>query len=408
MAKKNRVIIVTELFYPEESATAYVMTCIANYLSQSIDVLVLAGPETYEGDKKRLSINSNLINSLTIKRVWAPSITKNKIFTRVIRVLIVSFSLAISVFKNARVGDTVFAVTNPAPLPVFLAVIKIVKNFKYVLLIHDVFPENAVSVGLLRSTSKLFLMSRRIFDWAYRSTNLMITIGRDMTDVVILKTNCNSNQVCLIENWADTLDIDPISREGSNIDEWGLRNKLVIQYAGNIGRAQGVLNFSDTLKYINNQDVHFTFVGSGAAAENMREKLKGNKIVSFHGAYARVDQSIILGSCDIALVILGEGMYGLGVPSKTYSIMAAAKPILFLGPRDSEVYKLVHENGIGWAFSWDDIPKMVNFINSLSSKDIDSCYKIGLKSRIVAETCYSKELQMKKFSEALCPVSSDL
>lgn len=401
MVHKNRVIIVTELFYPEESATAYVMTCIANYLAKNWDVLVLAGPELYEGDKNRLAQNNEFYDSFRVKRVWAPSLNKNNIFYRVVRVLILSIGLATGVFKISRSSDVVFAVTNPASLPVLLALIKRAKKFKFVLLVHDVFPENAVSVGLLKPTSKVFKLAKRVFDCAYKSANLIITIGRDMSDVIMSKAKCKSDKICLIENWADICTIHPVSREDSKIAEWGLRDKLVIQYAGNVGRAQGILNLSDALKCINNQAIHFTFVGSGAAAAELREKLKGIENVTFSGSFARSDQNAILGSCDIAFVILGERMYGLGVPSKTYNIMAAGKPILYLGPRDSEIYRLVNENDIGWAFSWDKIQEMIDFVNSLTYSDIDACRKIGLKARFLAETNYSEPLQMRKYSDAV-------
>lgn len=76
--------------------------------------------------------------------------------------------------------------------------------------------------------------------------------------------------------------------------------------------------------------------------------------VFFHGPYFRSQQNEVLSACDIALVTLQKGMYGLGVPSKTYNILASGRPILFLGPKDSEIDLLVREEGIGYC-GWPQI-----------------------------------------------------
>lgn len=80
----------------------------------------------------------------------------------------------------------------------------------------------------------------------------------------------------------------------------------------------------------------FGIWGTGSAENTIKEKVLEYGMenqVSFHGTYFRSEQQKVLNSCDIALVRLVEGMYGLGVPSKTYNILAAGKPILYIGER---------------------------------------------------------------------------
>ena len=52
----------------------------------------------------------------------------------------------------------------------------------------------------------------------------------------------------------------------------------------------------------------------------------------------------------MAVVLLGKGMFGLGVPSKAYNLIAAGL-LLFVGPKDSEISNLVNENELGWTFT---------------------------------------------------------
>jgi len=173
----------------------------------------------------------------------------------------------------------------------------------------------------------------------------------------------------------------------------------VLQYGGNIGRAQGILDFVDNVISAENRDIHYVFSGSGALTSQLTLKVRDRKNVSLKKAYPRSDQSRILGSCDIALILLGAEMYGLGVPSKAYNIMASGKPILFIGPADSEIYNVVNENDIGWAFTWNEINKVNDLIRSMSIDQIDYFNEKGVKARTFAELNYTEEIQMEKFKK---------
>ncbi|MEO7659227.1 MAG: glycosyltransferase WbuB, partial [Pyrinomonadaceae bacterium] len=59
-------------------------------------------------------------------------------------------------------------------------------------------------------------------------------------------------------------------------------------------------------------------------------------------------QIIFLNACDVGLVALVKGMLGTAMPSRTYNIMAAGKPILALAEKGSELEKVISEEGIGW------------------------------------------------------------
>ena len=114
----KRIWIVTELFYPEETSTAYILTKIAQKLTEKYDVHVICGPETY--DKNSLVINNSktqLLNyNITIQRVSDTKLDKNKLLSRIIRFIILSWKLSYSLWKNLKSSDSILIVTNPAPL----------------------------------------------------------------------------------------------------------------------------------------------------------------------------------------------------------------------------------------------------------------------------------------------------
>ena len=397
MGNGKRIVLVSELFYPDETSTSHILTKIAGELADKFELLILTGSESYDG---RTHHNSLLppVDDKSIVRVWEPALKKDNLWGRLIRFLVLTIGLGWKTIRISHPTDTVFAVTNPAPLLVALAIIRKIRRFRLVFLVHDVFPENAVAAGIIRRDRLLYPLIKRVFDWAYASADGVITIGRDMTEVIARKIPARANRITLIENWADHPMMDQIPREESMISSLGLSNRIVIQYAGNLGRAQGLLEFVKLVSVVQNANVRYVFRGSGALTSALQEATQDLESFILAGAYPRAEQSQVLGACDIALVILGAEMYGLGVPSKTYNILAAGKPVLFLGPKDSEIYRLVKQYNVGWAFDWKESDQLVELLSQLSIDDLLAIKERGDNARRLAETTYSEANQLLKFS----------
>lgn len=404
---RRRVLIVTELFYPEESATAFIMGRIAAHLAAQHSVLVITGPESYEGVAQRIA-SADLPNAghITVERVSVPKLDKNRLAQRALRFVLLGLGLAWLTLKRARATDSVLAVTNPAPLIVLLALVKRVRGFRLSLLVHDVFPENAIATGIIKQPHKLpTRLARWLFNRAYAAASQLIVIGRDMAEVVAAKVGHSQHPpaISIVENWAELDDIRPLARDASLIGQWGHGERVVIQYAGNIGRAQGILPIAEIMHATDNPQLHCVFIGSGAMKPALDQFIAAREPqrLSTRPAYKRSEQQLILNSCDLALVVLGQGMYGLGVPSKTYNIMAAGKPVLYIGPRDSEIYRLVREHQIGWAFAWDEQQALHDLLAGLGAHALPELQCMGERARQLAEQRFSESVAMRKMEAAV-------
>ena len=372
----QRLWIVTELFPPDETSTSYIMGIIANTMAQKYKVGVICGPEIYD-KRKKVDVNNKfkLDDRIDIYRTEVIDLDKNTMKGKVLSFLLMSGRMIALVKKHVQKDDKVLMVTNPAPMVPLMARLKKKVGFKLNILVHDVFPENTRPAGL---KLPLYGVFKHIFDRAYSKADQLIVLGRDMANVLeqkikdSLKGNV-SPKITIIENWADIDNIKPQPfPEG----------KIIIEYAGNIGRVQGLENVMDKLP----GDVEFHIYGTGAMEEKLKSRKQKN--VFFHGPYFRSQQNAILAACDIALVTLQDGMYGLGVPSKTYNILASGRPILFLGPKNSEIDLLVRENGIGycgWPEKWNK----------------EELITMGKNSRLLAETKYSERVILDKFLKAI-------
>jgi glycosyltransferase involved in cell wall biosynthesis len=397
IGQPKRIVLVSELFFPDETSTSHILTRIAGELSCRYEVLVISGPESYDG-KSPSTHPVPPIQLTNTFRVWIPKLSKNNLSGRFLRILLLSVGMGWHLIRLARPQDTILAVTNPAPSLVLLALVRKFRRFRLVFLVHDVFPENAVAAKILRRDALLYPWIKSVFDWAYGSADAIISIGRDMSEVIGNKISSSQLKIKFIPNWADHPLIERISRCQSMIPSMGLSNRIVIQYAGNIGRAQGCIEFIDLVSAVHSEVVHFVFRGTGALSAELYTATQRSTNLTLEGSYSRSQQSIVLGSCDIALVILLPNMYGLAVPSKTYNLLASGKPILYLGPRNSEIYLLVKEHSLGWAFDWSDADLLLKFLNELSFDDLSTFGQFGDNARRLAETTYSEPMQLAKFS----------
>ena len=153
---------------------------------------------------------------------------------------------------------------------------------------------------------------------------------------------------------------------------------------------------------VENDNIHFLFIGDGAKSNEIVSYIKAgtHKNVSLLGFQDRANQNDFLNACDIGIVTLSDGMFGLGVPSKSYNIMAAGKPILYIGDRNSEIALCIGEYSLGWVVEPDnpkELAKMMEHIffckNSLSA--------IQNNTRMAADTIFAKKRILEEYYKLL-------
>ena len=390
--------IISELFPPDETSTAFILGEIANVMARKYEVKVICGPEIYDKRKKTDPNNKFVLNpQISVTHVKGVDLDKNTFFGKAMRFAVISRQLYTTAKKNIKEGDKVLLVTNPAPVVALISKLRKKRDFELNILVHDVFPENTKPAGLkLPSWAYQFL--ENLFDKAYSRADQLIALGRDMKQVLEQKVAKFEHhpQITIIENWADLDIVSPIDMPLHP-------DKFVLEYAGNIGRVQGLQSMVEDIRAAGNENMEFHLWGTGAEENNLKEyaQKNGMKNVVFHGAYLRSKQSEVLNNCDLALVTLTEGMFGLGVPSKTYNIMAAGKAVLFIGEPNSEIGLLVKEKQIGYVFEPTDREGIVCFLSNLSPERCAEFKEMGQRARNVAETEYAKDIILNKFVEAI-------
>lgn len=398
---ENKLWIVTELFFPEEVATAYIMTKVSEHFAESNDVHVICGPAFYQ----RNNVESDGVfrnEKVTVHRVKTLPLNKDKLLQRSLRMLLLTVQLSFKLLMKASKGDRVLIVTNPAPIVVLVSFICRIKKLKCFTIVHDVFPENLVVARMMRAGSIGHRLLMYIFNKSYSKMTVLFVLGRDMKAVFEKKLKRYKKKPALyvVESWADTEGIYPmIKNENSIVQKLGINEKIIFQFAGNHGRVQGLMELCNIIRQIQNPLVHFMFIGEGAVKKDMKNFVAAHSLtnVSMLDSFSRSQQREFLNAGDVGIVSLQEGMAGLGVPSKSYNILAAGKPILFIGDRESEIAQMIDEHDVGWCYDMKETKKLLTFFNSLSPEDIIALKDKGEKARVLAETKYARQIILDKY-----------
>lgn len=366
----NNIFLVTELFYPNKTSTAYIMTEFAKHFNKTKNVSVICSSAAYDANVTEESEEG--IDEINMILCDTGKVEKNKFISRIFGALRVTLSFTFKIFVNVKKGDIVFAVTNPFLLVILLAFLKKIRGFRYCLLIHDVFPENAVPAGIFSNKSNTYKVVKYFYDWAYSQADELIVLGRDMKELVSTKVG-PEKRIHIVENWYDSdLLLDKTFDRSEYVGE-NLEGKIVIGFAGNIGRVQRVLDFVKIFSQSKNENLVFLIVGDGSEREEILSYVEEKKLnnIIYLSSKGRGDQSKFLNCFDIGLVTLAPNMYGLGVPSKTYNLLYLGKPLLFIGDMDSEIDLLIRDNKVGSSFDWSKEKDIVDFLNSLETINDD-------------------------------------
>jgi glycosyltransferase involved in cell wall biosynthesis len=392
MNKKN-VIIITDFYHSQQNTTGYMLEKVYKSLENSDDFNAKLITRFEQGIP-------NFPNTIFIK---APKLDKKNLLKRVVYDSVVTFKFTSKILKNIKKQDIVFTTTTPVFLIVSVAFLRKIIGFKWILLVHDIFPENLVVTKTINEDSLFYRLLTQLFNHVYQSADNLIAIGSDMQDLMIDKTK--KSNVTIVQNWIDEADIKLESKKENKILNklgWNNDTHVIFQFFGNIGRVQGLDVLLESIKKVKNLDAaKFLFIGDGAYVEELKLQIEdiNHPNVIYYGKVSPEEKSSGLSACDIAFVTLAEGMKGLGVPSKTYYSMAANKYIFAIMDNDTEVANMVNQHNIGWTCSSNDSDVIANKIDAVI-KNWENL-KFNVQPREILKKYYSESIAMEKILQII-------
>jgi len=343
MKKNKKIFIVTEFFSANQNSTGYFWEKIIKKFASENWTVNLIAPDYGDVEFSRYP-KSVIFDIFKLKKT-----IKNNIISKISLQFFSSFSLAKIIFLKKNNDELFLSGTNPAAFLIFMPFLKRVKKAKWVLLMHDLYPDNLLAAGYFKENNLIYKLINSYYSFVYNSADGICVIGRDMQKKMEEKVK-DKDKIFLVQNWVSADDVYRIDKKESFIIKYlGWENKKVFQFFGNFGKLQDLGNIINAIELIDKDDICFLFIGGGSEEKLVQDLIARNKRknIFFYGKLCSSMRSEGLSACDFSIVSLADGMLGLGVPSKAYFTMAADRKILGILDKDSEIALTILENNIG-------------------------------------------------------------
>lgn len=262
-----------------------------------------------------------------------------------------------------RRADAVIAMSPPLTMGVTGRLVAWVHRAPLVFNIQDVFPDAAVETGAI-TDRRIIAIARVLERWSYRLADAVTVLSEDLRANVVAKlAPGRARTVHTIPNFVDTAQIAPADRLTAYRTELGIGAEPVVLYAGNIGYSQSLHLLVELAR--RRPDVTVLINGDGSAQGALEAAAAGVPNVRF-GGYVPDDRlEELLATGDVHAVPLRRGLGRVSVPSKTYSILAAGRPIVAAIDPGTEIPRLLAASGAGVAVGPDDANAFCTAVGAL-------------------------------------------
>jgi glycosyltransferase involved in cell wall biosynthesis len=267
---------------------------------------------------------------------------------------------------------------------------------KSVFVAQDVYPELPIRMGYLKNRFVRTILSS--FDKATLSRfSSVVVLGERMRDEIV-KKGYPKERIEIIENWQAGPEIKPIE-DGTNpfVAKHGLEGSFVVQYSGNMGVAHNLSTILEAAKLLKfNPQIKFVFIGDGKRRQEVESTVKAenlpNVLLFPYQPLERLPETLT--SAHLHLVSLRPELEGLAAPSKLYGILAAGKPVLFIGDVDGEIGRIVRRGECG--FTVQNGADLAERILKLRDNELLRA-KMGGNARIIYEREFTRERALDKY-----------
>lgn len=269
--------------------------------------------------------------------------------------------------------DLVLYSTPPITLCKAIEYVKKRDNATTYLMLKDIFPQNAIDIGMLRKSGLkgiIYNYFRKKETALYRLSDKIGCMSPANVEY-LLKHNTwiDKERVGLCPNAVEIIDksVDEATRNAIR-DKYGIPlDRTVFVYGGNLGKPQDIpflIKCLDTQK--DSDDIFFVIVGDGTEYHLLDEYIKANKPqnVKLYARLPREDYDTLVGACDVGMIFLDHRFTIPNFPSRMLSYMQAKVPVLAVTDANSDIGKVITEGKFGWWCESDSTAKFEKIIDT--------------------------------------------
>lgn len=316
-----------------------------------------------------------------ILKVKTGNIQKTNIIEKGITTVLIESKITKAIknhFKKVKF-DLVTYSTPPITIVKPISFIKRRDNAKTYLMLKDIFPQNAVDLGMLKKTGLkglLYKFFRNKEKKLYAISDKIGCMSQANVDYVLNHNpEISEEKVEIFPNCIEPIDVSLTDEEKIAMrNKYGIpTNRRVFVYGGNLGRPQGVSFIIDCLRAEKDNDkVFFLIVGDGTEYGKLEQFEKEEHPSNFKlmKRLPKDDYDRMIASCDVGMIFLDHRFTIPNFPSRLLSYMQAGIPVLACTDPNTDIGKVIVDGGFGWWCESDDID---NFTSIISESAIPYC-----------------------------------
>jgi putative colanic acid biosynthesis glycosyltransferase WcaI len=369
-----RIMILHMRFHPDLTGTGPLVSDLASDLVElGNEVTVIASMPHYGRDKIPAEYRGRLLHRSNFKGVdlWRTFVyvPKNPSgFQRALNYLSYTI-MSIVAGLIAKKPDVILCVNPPITVGFSGWLVSLIRRAPLVFNVQDVWPDCLVIIDQLRSPL-LIRIFKHLEKFIYRVSACVTVLSEGMKENLVRK-NVPADKVEVIPNWSDIETIRPLERHNGFRAAQGLNGEFVVMFAGNLGFIAMLDKVLEAAKLLEDDPhIQFLIIGEGNAKAGLVDRAGelGLNNLRFLPTQPKEVLPEMLGAADLSLVTLNRRLGQLNVPSKTYSIMASARPVLASVPENSEIARLVKDAGCGEEVPPEDPQSLAQAIKRLSNQ----------------------------------------
>ena len=401
MSKK--ILIHSIVFSPDGVSTAYLYNDIAlKFKEVGFEVSVLTTTPHYnavESELKKQPLRKKALglyyesdfHGIKVKHVY-----QKKYKSTILRMLgfvywhLVSFFLALFE-KNV---DVILSPSPPLTIGFLNILIGKLKKTKVIYNVQEIYPDLLIEEGGLNSKITISFL-KWMEKFVYNHSDGVTTIDQVFYNTIAPRFN-NKSKLHVIPNFVDTEIYKPMAKENLELNPelFPVSESLKVMYAGNIGHAQDWEPLIALVKELRNDPIEFFVIGEGAEKETLLKEKANKKLEKMHiiPYQPRELMPTLLAYSDLQFIFMASQTEGHGFPSKVYTIMACAKPLIVCSGENTPIINFLKDKDCAFLITEKDLKsKVKTMVEILRNTFLTEFERMGKNGYINIANNYSKE-----------------
>ncbi|MEP0805751.1 MAG: glycosyltransferase family 4 protein [Chloroflexota bacterium] len=390
------ILIMGQHYAPEEVSGAVLARELAEgLLKHGHQVTFVTAAPSYPHGKvfegyRNVFLAREELNGVNVIRIWSYISPSKSFWARILNYGTFSLMALMGGLAAGR-ADVLMSASPPLPLGLSAWLVSRIRRIPWLLRVEDLYPQTAVNAGVLRNRFVI-----RFFEWMekfiYRKASHISLISESFRQNLLAK-GISPSKLSVLPVWADPDFIRPLPKENGFRRVHSLEGKFALLYSGNIGHTSALEDVIEAACLLRHEaEIVFLIIGDGVKKAALQERSLrcGLENVLFLPYQPRERYLEALAAADVCLATLNSAASHTSLPSKIFTIMAAARPILVVADAASEMAAVVQREKCGVVVPPAQSALLAETVKELRDRS-GELTEWGRNGRAALEERYSRE-----------------